>query len=239
MTWNTAISTSKDGELFVRGTALSTLIKERTFSEVAFLLLAGRLPTERECRLFDAMLVAAAEHGVAAPSAYAARVSASTGNPLHIAAAAGILSIGDHHGGAVEEAARLFANRTSAQEVIASGKRFPGFGHKVYTEVDPRAELLCALADDLSLAGEHVAHARKIHAELQQETGKTLPLNIDGALAALMLELSLDYRLGKALFAFARMPGMLAHALEEVQNEKPYRRLSDTDITYTGPAIDD
>lgn len=239
MIWNTAISTSKDGEVFVRGTALSTLTRERTFSEVAFLLLGGRLPNERERRLFDAMLVSAAEHGIAAPSTYAARVSASTGNPLHVAAAAGILSIGDHHGGAVEEAARLFAGKTSAQEVMASGKRFPGFGHKVYTDADPRAELLFTLAEELSLAGEHVAQARAIKDELQHVTGKALPLNIDGALAALMLELSLDYRLGKALFAFARMPGMLAHALEEIQNEKPYRRLSDTDITYSGPAVGD
>jgi len=234
MKWNTAISTHRDGELSIRGTSLSTLMRERTFSEVAFLLFSERLPDEKESRLFDAMLVACAEHGVEAPSAFSARVSASVGNPLHVAAAAGILATGDYHGGAIEEAAELFSTKTTVADVLASGKRFPGFGHKLYKDVDPRAELLFTLAEELGLSGDYVAHAKSIRDELARTSGKTLPINIDGALAALLLELKLTPRLGKVLFAFARMPGMIAHILEEVQNEKPYRRLESEDVTYTG-----
>ena len=235
MKWNTSISQAQGDDRSIRGVSLSELIQKNTFTEAVFLLLSGKLPTDSERRVFDAMLTSACEHGVEAPSAFVPRVSASVGNPLHVAVAAGILSIGDFHGGAVESAAQLFKNRTSAKEVIESGERFPGFGHKVYKDVDPRAELILSVAQSEGIAVEEIEHARAIGKELALLTGKSLPLNIDGAFAALMLGLSLPPTMGKALFAFARMPGMIAHAYEESVNEKPYRRFEDTDVTYSGP----
>ncbi|MEK7602522.1 MAG: citryl-CoA lyase [Patescibacteria group bacterium] len=234
MKWNTAISTTKEGQLVVRGISLSELVRDHSFSEVSFLLLSGRLPSDTEQKLFDMMLVSMSEHGVQAPSAFSARVSASVGNPLHVAIAAGILATGDHHGGAIEAAAQYFQAKTSVEKVLAERSRFPGYGHKVYKDADPRAQQLLQAATELGIAGVHVEQARLIEKELAVATGKHLPLNIDGAIAALMLELGLDPHLGKPLFAFGRMPGMMAHALEEIQNEKPYRRLDDEDITYTG-----
>ncbi len=240
MKWNTAISTKKDGEVYVRGVALSTLIKERTFSEVAFLLMGGRLPKENELALFNMMLVSAAEHGVEVPSSFAPRVAISVGNPMNAALAAGMLATGDHHGGAIELLAQMLASKRPAEELVdemlGQGGRMPGFGHKIYKDIDPRAAVLLAKAEELGLAGAYVEELRAMHETLESR-GKTLPINIDGALAALMCELGLDYRLGKGLFAFARMPGMMAHALEEAQNEKPYRRFDEGDTEYSGPAI--
>lgn len=240
MKWKTAISTKKDGELYVRGTALSTLMQERTFSEVAFLLMGGRLPNQKELALFNMMLVSAAEHGVEVPSGFAPRVAVSVGNPMNAALAAGMLATGDYHGGAIESLAKMLESKRPAEElveeILKDGGRVPGFGHKVYKDIDPRAALLLAKADELGLARSYI---EELHAmdETLKSRGKSLPINIDGALAALMCELGLDYRLGKGLFAFARMPGMMAHALEELQNEKPYRRFEDGDTEYTGPAI--
>lgn len=241
MKWNTAISAKKDGALFIRGHALSSLMEERTFTEVAFLLLGGRLPSEPEQTLFNMMLVACVEHGVEAPSGFAPRVSISVGNPMNAAMAAGLLAIGDWHGGAAEELARLLQTGNSAEEIVAetmaAGKRLPGFGHKIYKDSDPRAEALMQKVEHLGLATSYAKKVRELEHALEAKSNSRLPLNIDGALAACMCELGLDWRLGKALFGFARMPGMMAHALEETTREKPYRRLDEGDVSYDGPAI--
>lgn len=237
MKWNTKISTDKAGERFIRGESLSSLMSEHTFTETIFLLLAERLPNPHERRVFDAMLVAGCEHGVEVPSAFSARVSASVGNPLHVAVASGILSTGDHHGGAVEAAATLLQQKTPVSMVLAEGKRFPGFGHKIYKDKDPRAELLFTIATEEGIATEHIAYIRSIEKDLEEQSGRHFPINIDGALAALILGLGLSPALGKSLFVLSRLPGMIAHAHEEQVNEKPYRRFDAEDVTYTGPSV--
>lgn len=241
MKWRTSISTRKDGELYVRGRALGDLMLNDSFSASAFLVLSGRKPTKNEQTLFDMILVSCIEHGVEAPSAFSARVSASVGNPMNAALAAGLLATGDWHGGAIEEAARLLASEKSPEEIVRgvreNGKRLAGFGHKIYKDADPRAEALFARAKELGCSGAFIQKARALGTELEKQTGKKLPLNIDMAIAALMCEMKLDWRLGKAIFAFARMPGMIAHAHEEMVNEKPYRRLDENDVEYTGPAV--
>lgn len=241
MKWRTAISTKKDNEVYVRGHALADLIAEKNFSEVAFLLLKGVTPTENEKKLFDAILVSCVEHGIEPPSAFVPRVSVSVGNPMNAALAAGMLAIGEHHGGAIEKAAFLFGQEKSAadivREAVAAGERMPGFGHKIYKDKDPRAELLFEKAESLGLSGAFVKKARQCGEELEKQTGKKLPLNIDGAIAALMLELGFDWRLGKALFALGRLPGMIAHIYEEMMNEKPYRRLEESNIEYIGEPL--
>jgi citryl-CoA lyase len=159
---------------------------------------------------------------------------------MNAALAAGILATGDHHGGAIEELAKLLSTKRTGEEIVESllrdKARVPGFGHKIYKDKDPRAELLLKTATTLGIAGTYIEEVQAMQEALRTH-GKELPINIDGALAALMCGLGLDYRLGKGLFAFARMPGMIAHAAEEMQNEKPYRRFDDTDVEYTGPAI--
>lgn len=238
MKFKTAISTQKDGELYIRGYALSKLLQEQTFSGVAFLLVAKRLPSEAECKLFDLMLISAAEHGVAAPSAYSARVSASVGNPLNAALAAGLLATGEHHGGAVEALAKLLQSKESPAEIVSAllkeNRRLPGFGHKVYKDVDPRAERLFAQAQTLGIAGTYAARARELQAEYAKQTGKHLLVNIDGALAALCCELDIPWRLANVVFLLGRVAGMTAHVGEEWESEKPYRRLEDDEVEYTG-----
>lgn len=241
MKWNTAISTKKDGALFIRGHALSSLMEEKTFSEVTYLLLSNRLPTPPEHTLFTMLLVACIEHGIEAPSDFVPRVSISVGNPMNVAMAAGLLAVGDWHGGAAEELARLLQTPASASEIVAhtlaAGARLQGFGHKLYKDSDPRAEALLQKAASLGLATSFVEKARALEHELEAQSGTHLPINIDGALAACMCELGLDWRLGKALFGFARMPGMMAHALEEKTREKPYRRLDEDEVSYDGPTF--
>lgn len=233
--WKTTISGRVDGELIVRGNRLGDLIEKNTFIEMVFLLWRGPLPSKEEEALLNAMLVAAAEHGLEAPSTYVARTVASTGNSFSAAIASGILTIGDFHGGAIEQAAELFASEKSAEEIVgetaAAKSRIPGYGHKVYKDGDPRTKILFEKAESLGKSGQYVMKARAIEAALAE---KKLPLNIDGALAALLLELGLDPHFARPLFILARTAGLAAHAVEEKINEKPYRRLAEEDTEYIG-----
>lgn len=238
MKWRTSISEKRDGEQYVRGYALADLMKEASFSQAAFLLLAGRMPSEEEGRLFDMILVSCVEHGVEPPSAFMGRVAASTGNPMNASLAAGVLAISEHHGGAIEAAAVLLQSDKDAATIVReaqeAGTFLPGLGHKIYKDLDPRAELLFDTASELGIAAEYVAKERALKEELAGR-GVVLPINIDGAIAALMCEMGFDARLGKALFILGRLPGMIAHIHEEMVNEKPYRRIDSADVEYAEP----
>lgn len=238
MKFRTAISTHRDGKFSVRGKNLLPLIEKNSFVEVLFLLLRGTLPTKKEERMLNILLTAMIEHGVQAPSAFVARTVVSTGNPVNAALAAGILSIGDYHGGAVEQCAKHLQSTetvdTLVDDVLKKGERMPGFGHKQYKDKDPRTEVILHNAKRLGFFGTYASRALEIENILEKKTGKKLPLNIDGAVAAIMLELGFDWRLGKAMFILGRLPGIIAHAHEELVREKPYRRLEDKDIEYDG-----
>ena len=113
--WTTRISGTKDGELVVRGKKLSSIVSPvdgsaGSFSSAAFFIISGREPSVNEAAMWNAILISVIEHGVAAPSAFVPRVVASTGNSVNAALAAGMLAIGDYHGGAIEDAARLLAS---------------------------------------------------------------------------------------------------------------------------------
>lgn len=242
MKWKTAISTHKDGDLFIRGTSLLSLINERSFVEAIFLLLRGTLPTKKEERMLNILLSGMIEHGVQAPSAFVARSVVSTGNPFNAALAAGILAIGEYHGGAIEQCAKYLQSRetvdTLVDDVLKRGKRMPGFGHKQYKDKDPRTEVILHNAKRLGFFGTYASRALEIENRLEKKTGKKLPLNIDGAVAAIMLELGFDWRLGKAMFILGRLPGLIAHVHEEITREKPYRRLEDNEVEYDGPTLE-
>ncbi|MBI2406005.1 MAG: citryl-CoA lyase [Candidatus Harrisonbacteria bacterium] len=239
MKWKTSISVHKNGELYIRGYKLTELIATKTFPEVVFLLLAGKMPTGPEAELLGAMLVAACEHGVEAPSTFVARTTASTGASFTAALAGGILTIGKYHGGAIEALAELLQSGKNAATIVAElsakGERLPGYGHKVYKDADPRTTALFERAKALGLLGKYAALAEELRQELQKKSGKLLPLNIDGAFAVLLSELGIQARMGNGLFVLARLPGLIAHVGEELEREKPYRRLEEGEVEYDGP----
>jgi len=210
-----------NGEITIRGTPLATLIATASFLDAVFLLLRGDRPSDGECAMLDAMLVACCDHGAEAPSTAAARTAASTGNALHSALAAGLLAMGPKHGCAVEPAMHLFSidepPRAAVERALAAGERLPGFGHKVYSEHDPRTVALLARADALNVRGRHVERALAIEEALMAVKGKRFPLNIDGCLAALLLDLRFPLASGNAVFILGRLPGLAAHAIEAAQ----------------------
>lgn len=230
MKFLTKISKTEDGRHSIHGYDLIELIEKRSFTEIIFLLLRGNFPTPQEKELLEAMLVASVENGIEAPSLYVPRVVAASGNPFHVALGAGMLSIGEKHGGAAEQCAELLSSGKSAQDILSQEKVIPGFGHKIYKDQDPRTKALHEKAKNLGFSCAYFDLAFQIEKELENKKGKKLPLNIDGALACCMLEMGFNPKLGKALFLISRIVGMSAHVLEEMEQNNSYYRLDEKDL---------
>ena len=235
--WRTKIADSGEGGTVIRGYDLVDLIGVLSFSEMVFLLLKEEKPTKEQKEMMDAILVSFAEHGIAVPSVTSARTVFSGGNPMNAAVAAGILAIGDHHGGAIEQAAKLLQENKGkdAGSIVKEyyKKRIPGYGHKIYT-TDPRSTKLLEIAKRNNISGRHVELALQIEKALEETTGEKLCLNVDGAVAAIVSDMGFDWRLGKGFFIIGRTAGLVAHIHEEWVNEKPFRRLDKEEYEYTG-----
>lgn len=249
--WMTAVTDVRPNRIVARGYAIDELMGRITFSQAIYLILKGELPGPAVGRLLDAIFVSSIDHGASPPSVLTARTVASTGADLNDAVAAGVLAISRLHGGAIEEAQRTYlaiAARMEAKgidaagaaaevldEMKALGRRASGFGHRLHTK-DPRTGRLFDLAAELGLAGKHVAIARAVEAALAAQLGKPLPINVDGAIAALLCDLDLPPEIGNAFFIMARVPGLVAHVHEEKTRMKPMRRIDPVNYAYDGPA---
>ncbi|MFZ5434279.1 MAG: citryl-CoA lyase [Calditrichota bacterium] len=249
-TWKTAITDTSDGKLAVRGVEITEAIERLTFGGMVFLLWKGRPATAAEARVMDAILVSSVDHGTTAPSPLAARVVMSGGNPLNAAVAAGVLAIGDSHGGAIEACAKIYqewlmtsdeipdVNRLAAlivEDFQQKQKRIPGYGHRIYQR-DPRTLKLIEIAEREKLRGRAVDLALAIQDELEKRSGgKPLPLNVDGIIAALMTDMEFPWEMGKGFFILSRTAGLIAQANEERTREKPMRSFGQTKPEYDGP----
>ena len=246
-TWETKITSVKPNELLVRGYPLDELIGNISYASGIFLMLCGELPSPSEERVINAILVASIDHGVTAPSAVTARTVASCGVPITTAMASGILAVGDHHGGAGERCMKFLQSelkkgdnlallaKKAVEKVRSEKKRIPGFGHRFHTN-DPRTIKLLLVAEEEGISGKHVEFAQLIAKELSKQSGRQLPLNVDGTIGALLADMNFPAELGKAIFAISRITGVTAHILEEVTTQRPMRTIIPEDSSYTGPS---
>ncbi|MEN3033927.1 MAG: citryl-CoA lyase [Aquificaceae bacterium] len=243
MKFKTAITQHIDEEVYVRGYRLLDLVGNLSFSQAVYLLLRGELPNKSYARMMDAILVSVIDHGVAPPSAIAARCVASGGNSLNVGVAAGILAFGFAHGGALEDAMRFLSEAIAGgvspdravSEYLEKKLPIPGFGHKYYKEKDPRTERLFEIAKEEGIFSKHCEFALKVQEEIERQKGKRLVLNVDGAIAALACDMGFDWRMGKGLFILGRVAGLVAHVYEELTQEKPFsKRLEEQDIEFVG-----
>jgi citrate synthase len=201
--------------------------------------------------MLNAVLVSSLDHGVTPPSTLAARNVATSGAPLKDCVAAGIMAFGPHHGGDIESCMRFLdagltmvrsgstlqqAAEAIVGDCLREGQTPPGFGHRLHTR-DPRAARLFQMALELELEGEHVrmirATERAIDAR-QEAFGRPLPVNVDGAIAAISADLGFAYELGNAIFLISRLPGLIAHSHEERSRQKPMRQIDPKDHLYDG-----
>jgi citrate synthase len=252
--WNTSITSIEPNRILVRGYPIDEMMGRVTFGEGIYLLLTGELPPPSIGRLVDAMLVSFIDHGATPPSTLSARNTATTGASLRGSVAAGVLGFGRYHGGDTLACRQLLddslslvrggqsqaeAARTLVQRMIDANEiPPPGFGHRYHTR-DPRATRLLQLAHELELDHEYcqllraTEHALSIHPVL---AGRSLPINVDGAIAATCGDIGLPPEVADAFLLISRVPGLAAHALEEQRREHPMRAISPTAHAYDGPS---
>jgi citrate synthase len=248
-TWNTAITRVEPNRVAVRGYDIAELMGRVSFGATVYLILTGELPSPAIARLMDAILVASIDHGATPPSALAARTVASTGATLSAAVAAGIMSINRHHGGAIEDCAcqlKAIADRVARESISLeeaatrtlatmreAGERMPGFGHRLHSK-DPRTARLFELAREAGVDGVHMQAARAVEKAFAAAK-KALPINVDGAIGAILADLGMNTAAFNGIFMIARTPGLVAHVIEEQTREKPMRRIDPVNHGYDGP----
>ena len=226
---------SSPDRIVVRGHDLvQDLIGKASLGDVAFLELKGRLPTEQESTVFNAIAITLVEHGMT-PSAIAARLT-YLGSPeaLQGAVAAGLLGMGDRFGGPIEEVARVL------QEALAEGRGTPrpyeqlavdivaaarerrrpvaGLGHPIHKPVDPRVPKLFEVAAESGFSGDHVRLMELVAAEATRAFERPLPVNATGAIGAIAGELGLPWQICRGLAVMARAIGLVAHLQEEARD---------------------
>jgi citrate synthase len=252
--WATALTHIEPNRILVRGYCLDEMMGRFNFGETIYLLLTGDLPTPSIGRLVNAMLVSFIDHGVTPPSTLATRNAATTGASLRGAVAAGILGFGRHQGGDALACRQLLddglalvrSGRTVVDAATSLAARLvetdeippPGFGHR-YHSVDPRATRLLQIAHELEVDHEYTQLIRALELALAkhpQLEDRRLPVNVDGAIAAVCGDVGLPPEVADALLVISRVPGLAAHAQEEQNREAPMRVIDPTSHSYDGPA---
>ena len=253
----TAISRVEEDKIVTMGYNQRDLIEKIRYSDMVYLLLKGRLPSPKEGKIFNHVLVSFCDHGVTPPSTQTARLVASSGSPLNSAVAGALLSFGHKHAGAIEKTMELFQTRINSiyrtgdsgldNKQIASlaidiynefidCKKIPGFGHR-YQKIDPRADKLMEIVIKEGFIGPHIKLALALEDLIYQK--KDIRLNVDGANAAILSDLGFTPDLGLGVFIIGRTPGIIAHIHEEKMEEEEFRRFCDLDdIIYEGGRYD-
>ena len=250
----TAITRVEKDKIVTRGYNQRDLIEKIRYGDMIFLLLKGRLPSLRESKIFNHVLVSFCDHGMTPPSTQTARLITSSGSPINSAMAGALLSFGHKHAGAIEKAMELFQSKISSVRLIddpdidnkqiaslaieiyneytLKDKKIPGFGHR-YHDIDPRADKLMEIAVDKGYIGPHIKLALALQDLVYDK--KQIKLNVDGANAAILSDLGFSPELGLGVFMIGRLPGMIAHSYEEKIDEEEFRKFCDLDnIEYMG-----
>lgn len=232
----TSIGTSNEKAITVLGHDLAgELMGQVGFGELAFWLVAMRRPTPAESRLFEAVLVALADHGLT-PSAVAARLTL-TGAPESVqgALAAGLLGGGSRFLGVTEDAGRFLVDtlagvkpprteggwdelaRRAVRAQREAGRYVPGLGHNVHRHGDPRTPVLMRIAREEGVFGPHLSLFEAIGRVHGEVLGRTLPLNGAGACGAALCDLGLPVEILRGFALLARAAGLLGHLAEEMR----------------------
>lgn len=202
-----------------------------------------------QAKVLDACLVTLMEHGMT-PHALVTRLVADC-NPgqIQIAMAAGLTCVGDVFSGTMEGCGQLLQKGLNEADTLAwcrtivgehrqANKVLPGFGHPFHKPDDPRTQKLFEVARRANVKGDAIALLEQLSLAVDEAYGKHITINATGALAALMLEISIPPSIMRGIAFTSRAGGLIAHVMEE-QQSKSGRKIMETmneAFTYVGPA---
>ena len=219
--WRTALTGIEPNKIILRGYPLDEVMGRLTFGEAIYLLLMGEVPSPALGRLMEAMLVSFIDHGATPPSTLAARNTATTGAALRacVAADTRLRQIPRRRHRKLH-AVPGYRTRTGAKGRVLSQRRRadrPAFGRgrgdpagiwpPVPYRRDPRAARLFQMALELEAEAEHIQMIRAVENVLHEKPEfEALPVNIDGAIAAVCGDIGIPPTVANALFIISRVP---------------------------------
>lgn len=202
-------------------------------------LLHGKVPSALHKKAMNVSLILYAEHEFNA-STFTARTITSTMSDIYSAVTGAIGALrGPLHGGANEAAMELIEKFETPEEAASGVRRMMaekqlimGFGHRVYTEADPRNVVIKAwskkLADD---AGNKTLYPISEAIEKLMWDEKHLFPNLDFYSASSYHFMGIPTPMFTPIFVMSRISGWAAHIFEQRTNNKLIRPNAD----YTGP----
>ena len=237
----TSLGTSDAETISLLGQDLATdLMGNVGFGELAFWLVTQQRPTPAQVRVFEAVLVALADHWFT-PTAIAARLTyLSAPDSLQGAVAAGLLGGGSRFLGVTEDCGRFLADvlkghhaarpddlddqagwdalaLSAVKQARESGRIIPGLGHPVHKERDPRTPRLLAIAAEEGQMGPHLRLFEAIGRVHPEVLGRRLPLNGAGVCGAALAYLGLPIDMLRGFALLARTAGLLGQLAEEAR----------------------
>ena len=247
--WTTRISRAEGGRISVRGYPVEELIEKLTYTQSAFLVLTGELPDERETALFDLALRSGMDQQFISAAVGAARFTASAFPDSAIPAlASGMLATGSVTGSPQEPAEMLIeavawkldepqASKRAVDTWLERRGAVPGLGHPLHKSAEPRAVTVRRLAGDLDGWGPHGRLLDAIEADLAARKGRKIPINLAGALGAVLADLGFDPLVIGGMGALSYGMALLAHITEEIRDGVPLRIIPDQlGAHYAGPS---
>ena len=231
----TSLGTSDADSITLLGQDLATdLMGKVGFGELALWLVTQQRPAPAQVRVFEAVLVALADHGFT-PTAIAARLTyLSAPDSVQGALAAGLLGGGSRFLGVTEDTGRFLADAlagateppgddaafdalalAAVRQAREQGRFVPGLGHPIHKVTDPRTPALISIAEEEGTRGPHLRLFEAIGRVHPQVLGRTLPLNGAGTCGAALADLGLPADLLRGFALLARAAGLLGQLAEE------------------------
>jgi citrate synthase len=248
---STSLATSTVDDVFIRDKSLChELIGKLTFTEMAYFLILGNLPSPPQREMVDACFVTLMEHGLT-PSALTTRLTYSSApEALQAAVAGGLLGVGSVFAGTMEGCGALLTRLVSseagvdeealevAKEHRQAKKPIAGFGHPQHKPDDPRASKLLQLADEKGVSGKHVTALLALSKAVDGVYGKHITINATGAIAAVLADVGVPQQIMRGFALISRCAGLVAHAHEEQKHPsmKAIWQAAEAAVPYDGAA---
>lgn len=237
-TYRTGLGKSELDSITLLGHDLADeLLGKISFGELAYWVMTKRRPTPGQIAMFEAVLVALADHGFT-PTAITARLTLlSAPDSIQGALASGLLGGGSRFLGVTEDSANFLhaalaeldgvpTNDAAWDDVAvkvvssarAAGRFVPGLGHPVHKSGDPRTPVMFRLAREHGVFGPHLELFAAIGRAHSTVLGKTLPLNGAGVCGAVLADIDVPLGVVRGVALLARCAGLIGHLAEEMND---------------------
>ncbi|HEY5649265.1 MAG TPA: citrate/2-methylcitrate synthase [Nitrospiria bacterium] len=239
------ISDDRGDEPYYGGYPASELInKGYQIPHVIGLLWNKRLITQQEAEIIKRIIMLSADHGPAVSGALTTIIAACAGISMSQAVAAGLIMIGPRFGGAVTDAGKYFKygveENMSVQEFLGYMKKnvgpVPGIGHRVKSVKNPdkRVKELVKYVKSLDIPTPHLDFALEVE-KVTSAKKDNLILNVDGTIAAILVDLSFPVDTLNGFFILARTIGLIGHWTDQKRQGSRLIRLFNYLINYAAP----